>query len=372
MAVKFALLGTGDELVQGDIGDKNCRYIAQILTKDGYTVGQQLFASDDLEQLKLSLLFLLEYHDVILTIGGLGPTSDDKTRFAIADVVGQELIFNDASWERITERLTSLSLPVANSNRQQALFPANAEVIPNHYGTADGCKVLFNNKTIYMLPGPPMECKQMFDKDIYPQLKQHFMVENIFRQRWLLFGASESNIASLLEDITKDIDVGYRVDYPYLEYKISTQQKDPTALVETIEKHISPFLLCNPSLPASLYLKQLLQQRSVTLTIHDHATGGHLQTALLAPTTHKNITFDSNKSADIVISGLEQHWQNQSEPGNTTLIIKHKLNKKPVEVLFDIPYRPGRVIKYVVELICDEIIKLYFSPTDVQTKNSYS
>src|SRR5262249_55359345 len=120
---KIAILATGDELTTGDILNTNGQIIAQTLKDHGFLMGMHVIASDDENEITEAINFLLHDHPILITIGGLGPTSDDRTRFALSRAINQPLVFNEASWNHITSRLTSLHLHVHEANKQQALFP---------------------------------------------------------------------------------------------------------------------------------------------------------------------------------------------------------------------------------------------------------
>ena len=116
---------------------------------------------------------------MMITIGGLGPTSDDRTRFAIAKVIDQELAFSERAWQHIQDRFTGMHLQLSNSNKQQCLFPINAELLPNPHGTALGAKINNGEKTLYMLPGPPRECLPMFNDFVLPELIKQYQSNKI-------------------------------------------------------------------------------------------------------------------------------------------------------------------------------------------------
>lgn len=151
---KVALLITGDEIVNGDITDSNGHYIAQQLYHKHMINGVRVSCNDEQTALESAIGFLLKNHHALITIGGLGPTSDDRTRFALAAATQLDLIFNDTVWQHIVARLSKHQVAAVDSNKQQALFPQHAHVIPNNNGTAYACELSYRDKLIFMLPGP--------------------------------------------------------------------------------------------------------------------------------------------------------------------------------------------------------------------------
>lgn len=162
---KIALLATGDEISNGDILNSNAQIIAQTLTKHGMRIGMHMTVVDNTPEIVQALTFLLQTHRAVIMTGGLGPTSDDLTRYALSEVVGQPLVFDEATWNAICDRFKLLGYagePPAG-NHQQALFPKGATIITNPNGTAAGCAVQYREQFIFMLPGPPFECLPMVD-----------------------------------------------------------------------------------------------------------------------------------------------------------------------------------------------------------------
>ncbi len=233
-AKRVGILATGSEITSGEILNTNGREIAQQLQAEGIVVGEHVVVDDQADNLKRAMQFLLLHHDAMITIGGLGPTSDDRTRFVLGDITAEPLVEHTHSWARIEARLTARNVRISRSNRQQALFPATAEIYTNTNGTADGCKwPLYQNKSIYLLPGPPKECLPLFETYIVPDLQASGFCSGNRLYRWRLTQVSESSVAELLEEQMADyqLNFAYRAAYPYLDIKLML---DPHA-AETVE-----------------------------------------------------------------------------------------------------------------------------------------
>lgn len=363
--LKIGLLATGDELVNGDVRNSNSQFFAEKLTDLGLLVGCHAVVTDTQADIESMLTYLLKQHDVIITTGGLGPTSDDRTRFAASQVTAAPLIFNEENWQTILARFQSIHLSPHHSNRQQALFPQNAEIIPNPKGTAAGFWMEHGKSLLFFLPGPPNECIPQFETIVIPKIQQLAANEMISHHAWRLFGVSEGEIAALLDQALQDypLQTGYRYDYPYLEFKIRTTQSAILAeVLAKIDTLIKPYFLSHPKIQASQYLYQQLPNLAYRLIIHDEATGGLLQTTLLSPQTKEHVQFKPFVASQLAlgeigihIEGLQAHWQNQMDNGNTHLKLSffdiNGVNKKT----YQIPYRPKRVLGYAIEFIADKI-----------------
>ena len=355
---KIALLATGDEICQGDILNTNSKEIAQLLMTAGMEPYLQATAPDAINEIEATMRFLLGTHQALITTGGLGPTSDDLTRFALAKVINKELAFHEPTWNAISNRLKNFGYTVPpDSNRQQALFPADATIIPNKNGTAAGCYIKMNNQFIFMLPGPPMECLPMINEVVLPTLMEAGFQQASYRKKWLMFGVSEGKIAEELDELTKPYSgiTGYRLWYPYIEFKFHTNSKSEfekvTALVETA---IKPYLFDDGQLSASVKLQQRLANIKTRLQITDHATFGALQFALTTPANFAHVVFSDKTDAGnacIRVEGLQELWQGQLDAKQTEL----KITLPTQEIKLTIPFRGKRVVQYAVELICHHI-----------------
>lgn len=353
---KIALLATGDEISVGDILNTNSQIIAQKLFKNGMNSCLQMVAPDNISEIQQAIEFLLEKHRALIMTGGLGPTSDDITRYALSQALNLPLIFNEETWAAICERFKVLGYKEAppEGNRQQALFPDQAIIIPNPQGTAAGCMIHFQDKIIFMLPGPPTECLPMVDDVVLPTLKQHGFQGVIYYDHWLLFGVSEGQIAEELDAIAQPFDciTGYRLFYPYIEFKIhSNNQNDFEALLPFIQEKVSPYIFGDGKITASERLLKKLPELSHVLSIRDFATGGLLENTLKTPATYLHLDFFPQSNATITIKGLDAFWQNKT--GTQTSLEIQFMGQKFLKK--QIPFRGSRVKQYALELICHEI-----------------
>lgn len=350
-----ALLSTGDEIINGDILNTNSQEIALQLFNHGIRLGNHMVARDNIRDIEEAMHFLLNHHQALIITGGLGPTSDDLTRYALANVSKRELVHDETTWNNIVQRLKSIGYDTPpDSNKQQALFPAGATIISNPNGTASGCMLQNDDKWIFMLPGPPMECLPMFESKVLSTLVQNHFQHIQFHRKWLLFGVSEGEIAEKLDALVRPYNVttGYRIWYPYIEFKIySSHEKDFKALEPNIEEAIAKYIIEDGRYSASERLKQLIPDLPFKLSIDDKATGGQLETVLLTPKTYKNLLFSQiPETCHVQINGLNEFWND--EPSKTThleIIIQDKHYKR------EIPLRGLRVKQYAVELICRKI-----------------
>lgn len=355
----IAILGTGNEIINGDILNTNAQFIAQSLISHQMQPGNHMVASDEDHDLQSAMHYMLEHHDALITIGGLGPTSDDLTRFALAKVINQSLKFDDASWNMITARLNKFNLAIPESNKQQCLFPQGASILINQNGTANGCKVSCNGKIIYMLPGPPNECLPMFEHEVLPDLVKRDFSNKLHRKSWLLLGVSEGSIAESLDELVKNtqVDIGYRVDYPYLEVKC--QASDLKALKQVcdrIENQLQDCIVSHQRETASQQLVQWILHHRVSIHIDDPVTGGLLEMRLHSPDTASKLYFSDEPlghiGMQVVLSGLRSYWTKDAsvEVDQIDVTINH--DGDVIQHAIAIPYRGKRMQGMACESIC--------------------
>ncbi|MES2203801.1 MAG: competence/damage-inducible protein A [Pseudomonadota bacterium] len=249
MHSNIAFLATGDEIVVGDILNTNAQSMANTLFHEQMYVTEHRIVRDDEANITKSILSLLESNDALIITGGLGPTTDDRTRFALAKALQKPLEHHEEVWQAILDRFqlrygTKDNVP--ESNRQQALFPQGAEILANPNGTAAGCLCRFENKLIFMLPGPPHECLPMFLNYVLPVLQQKHFGQQFHFKNWIISGIGEGFIAEKLEAALVGLgcQTGYRASADrVIEFKLFAD--DAVTLnkgVEAVRAILTPYL----------------------------------------------------------------------------------------------------------------------------------
>jgi len=153
-------VAVGTELLLGQIANTNGQFLARVLAEHGCLHYFQTTVGDNRARLVETLRRALERSDLVVTIGGLGPTQDDLTKEGVAEVFGREIVLDEPSWERIVSRFRGRGRPTPN-NRRQAEIPAGSTPIANEHGTAPGVLLEAEYgrrpRVVICLPGPPNE-----------------------------------------------------------------------------------------------------------------------------------------------------------------------------------------------------------------------
>ncbi|CAM2978636.1 Competence damage inducible protein CinA [Legionella steigerwaltii] len=355
------ILATGDEIVHGDTLNTNGRNIAHALSSEGLPLGLHVSCSDKEADIINCLHFLTEKHDIIIIIGGLGPTTDDLTRFALSRFTGQALIQHSIALEHIKNRLRDARLDLNPGNIQQSLFPEKAQLLPNPVGSALGCYYPWNNKNFFLLPGPPRECLPMFNHYVLPILQQtaHSKKQIL---KWRIFGLAESEIAQKLEDALQDIDcqTGYRWESPYIEFKVRCTPNLVDKVNAVVEPILKPHIISGVDKKASENLRELIASINEPITIIDEATGGLLQLLLTKPEIHHLLNFTGLRKNKLFfhIRGLAEYWQQQPRRGTTQLIIDYSNHDQERQETHNIPYRTAAVVEHAAEWLCFRLFHL--------------
>ncbi len=369
--VSIALLTTGDEVVEGDILNTNAQGIARILTDAGFSMGVQVSCRDDELTIQTSMSYLLASHEVLIITGGLGPTADDRTRYAVGSFLKKTLIFHEPTWQWLVQRYERIKTTLPETNRQQAFFPEGATIITNERGSADGSLMESHKGLIIMLPGPPSECLPMMNGFVVKALKKHIDCPTIALLKWRVFGISESLLAQNLADDFSHFskEIGYRWHYPYIDVKYRpSDQASGKDIKKALDDFLAPYIICANDTTASESLKKRLQCLSDKFFIDDQVTGGVLQGALLDPKTSKSLSFGSMpmKNFDgitVCIRGLTPYWQQEKILNHMSIELEVTKNKQVICQSLVLEKEPLNVIAYVTELISAQLKQhKYFLP----------
>ena len=217
--IKASICTIGDELLIGPIVDTNSSHIARALNSCGIKVCSMVSISDDHDTIINKLEQELSQNEVIIVTGGLGPTKDDITKKALADLSGTtDWKTEEKQLEIIHRILHNRGLDVLDINRAQALVPANCEVIPNHLGTAPIMVFRFGSDrfghpaTLYSLPGVPFEALGAL-KDVIDDICAHHELPQIYHRTIMTYGIAESALAKKIEAwedaLPEDIHLAY-------------------------------------------------------------------------------------------------------------------------------------------------------------------
>jgi len=284
------IIAVGSELLTHDKVDTNSLFITEQLNALGVEVSRKLIVGDHRERLTAATRHAVDYADIIVITGGLGPTEDDLTRDAVAAALGRKLIFSDEILAWIEQRFRLFNRKMADVNRRQAYLVEGAEVLPNPRGTAPGQWIDLPlrgvHKCVMLLPGPPGELKPLFVNECVPRL-QRFLPPQVIRTRFYrVAGMGESDLDALIAPVytrvanpTTTILAGMGDIQVHLRARAETAE-EADALLEAVAPEIEALIgdriySRNGDLLEAV-VGGLLRDRHATLSVAESVTGGML------------------------------------------------------------------------------------------------
>ncbi len=177
-SLRYELLTIGDELLLGLTANGHLTFIGAQLGARGVELRRNVTVTDNAEDIALQFRESWARSDVVLVTGGLGPTCDDRTREAIAGVLGQRLVFDPRIEKHIQDRFVLFGRKMTPNNLKQAQRFERGDVLPNANGTAPGLWVEQEGKVLCMMPGPPNELQPMFTEQVLPRLAKAGLVQD--------------------------------------------------------------------------------------------------------------------------------------------------------------------------------------------------
>ena len=295
--MRCEVVAVGTELLLGQITDTNSSWIGEQLALVGIDSHFQTKVGDNLERMIGCIRLALERSDAVITCGGLGPTQDDITREAIAEIMGVSMLRKPEIGEHIRHIFEARGRVMPENNLRQANVPEGASVIAEMPGTAPGLICPVGHKVIYAVPGVPHEMRTMMTGTILPDLQRRAGVTAVIKSRVLkTWGHSESGLAERLDARITELDARGN---PTLAFQASgiegikvriTAKADDEATAEAIlgdeESQVRAVLgdyifAVDEQTMESVVLDMLREQR-LSFAVAEVTSGGLLSTRLTA------------------------------------------------------------------------------------------
>lgn len=278
------LIAVGTELLLGDIVNLDAQILSQGLSALGINVHYHTVVGDNPLRLRDALEVARKRADIIITTGGLGPTYDDLTKQTICAVFGRELELHQDILDDLRAWFAQkMHKPMPENNVQQAMLPVGCTVFDNPVGTAPGCAFQEEGVHVLMLPGPPFECRYMFENRAVPYLSA--LTDGVILSHEIrIFGMGESAVEEALHQAMTTMTNPTLAPYAKLnECMVRATAKAES--VQAAEAMLKPLVeqVC-AQLGDVVYgvdvdsleavVSQLLRQRGLTLSAAESCTGG--------------------------------------------------------------------------------------------------
>jgi nicotinamide-nucleotide amidase len=283
--MKAEIIPIGTEILLGNIVDTNSAFLANQLPLLGIDLYFISTVGDNQKRLNDTLRRAWKRADLIITIGGLGPTQGDITREAIGKLVGEELKVDEKLWQELQDLLSRYLGEIPQSNMKQATTIPSAQIIPNRMGTAPGWWVEKDDHIIITLPGPPDEMKMMWQEGILPKLEQRVTGEVILSRIIKTFRLAEAKIDELVAHISKlsnpTLATYIKPDGVYLRITAKAKEKaEAQRLISQSEEQIrsllSPYIWGVDDDTLDSVIGKLLRARNLCLATMESCTEGLL------------------------------------------------------------------------------------------------
>ncbi len=277
------ILSVGDELVLGQTVDTNSAWLSARLTASGVMTVYHKTVADDQAAIVAAVREAAAAADLVIVTGGLGPTADDLSRQALADVLGKPLDLHPPSLERIRKFFKSLGREMPPSNRIQAMVPRGGEILDNDWGTAPGVKIRIGKTSVFVFPGVPREMSPMFDRHVFPTLATK-SGRTILTETLHTFGAGESTVAEKLGDLMRrdnNPTVGTTVSGGIVSVRIRSDFPTPgparlhlNRVEKTAAERLGPLIFGHGPTTLQEAVGRLLKQAGRTVATAESCTGG--------------------------------------------------------------------------------------------------
>lgn len=282
--VRAELIFTGTELLTGQVLNTHGKYLSDKLSEMGIEVVLHTTVGDDWLMLAEILRTALGRSDIIIITGGLGPTTDDLTKETVARVLGLSLKLDKNIMKRLQRYFEMRGVKMPQSMVKQAYLPEGATTLDNPSGTAPGIFLKKGNKTIFILPGPPVEMKAVFEKSVITNLKKLADTGSVIKNRlFKLTGIAEATV----QDELKNFSMSPKIKFAYLakpgqvHVKATVRSKNNKEADEILKKvaeqlyaRFGKHIFGENDDKLEVIVGKLLEQAGKTIGLAESCTGG--------------------------------------------------------------------------------------------------
>lgn len=287
--LRAEIIGIGTELLLGQITNTNAQRISQALAAVGVDVHFHTVVGDNPQRMVSTIAHAVGRSDAVIITGGLGPTPDDITREAVAEVLGRPLVRDSELEKTIRSVFAKLKRPMPEENLRQADLPEGAEPIPIE-GTAPGFFIDDERAMVFALPGVPWEMEAMLEKTVLPTLKERAGGQTLVSREVIVMGLGESRTHEKIRDIVDsqtNPTIAYRAGAGVVRLRLSAKassEAEAIALIAPVEEEIRARLgvdaLAGHSSSVADGLGDLLRANDLSVAAAESLTGGLIGTEL--------------------------------------------------------------------------------------------
>ncbi|HSY60473.1 MAG TPA: competence/damage-inducible protein A [Cytophaga sp.] len=281
------IITIGDEILYGQITDTNSQWISAELDKIGIKTRQKSSVSDHAGEILRILDESGKRSSLVIITGGLGPTNDDITKKTLCTFFNTELVWSDEVLNHLQSLFFIRGRQLSELNKQQALIPANCEVLTNNNGTAPGMWIDVNNVVYISLPGVPFEMKSILSECGFQKIKNRFQTPVIVHRMIKTSGIGESLLSEIIAQwenaLPKHISLAYLPSVAEVKLRLTAVGENEQQLKKDVQNEIDAVL---PLIHTHVYgfddetlqkfIGDLLKSKNKTIATAESCTGGYL------------------------------------------------------------------------------------------------
>ncbi|HUR72746.1 MAG TPA: CinA family nicotinamide mononucleotide deamidase-related protein [Sporichthya sp.] len=282
---RVELITVGDELLSGLVLNSNVGRVADALASVGLGLSIVCDVSDDLDEIVAAALAAAERADVVLFSGGLGPTSDDLTRDALAAAAGVELDVDPAVVENLKARYAEWGIPMPEQVLRQAEVPRGAQLLPNPRGSAPGLSMRILGARVLALPGVPGELQAMLTGSVVPMLAELAPGPKLVTTMLRSALVGESGIAEAVAEIQArgekaGVKFAFLPNLGDVRIRLTGPPEAVAATEQEVVDHLGPQIYSRDGASMDEVVHALLRERGATVAVAESLTGGMVGSAL--------------------------------------------------------------------------------------------
>lgn len=303
------VVSVGNELLSGQTIDTNAAWLGRTFASEGLPVLRRFTVADDDDAIREAVASALALSDIVCVSGGLGPTPDDRTKAAVAELLDRDLVHDEGVADTVRARFRSQGMDVPERSLGQSLVPEGSEVLANEWGTAPGLLIGVDARRVVLLPGVPRELRGIVEHALLPRLRadgvsgsgrHHFVVHTTGRSEPVLAEGLEARLAEIGAELLEGVEIAYLPDHLGVDLRFTISDPDPTraaARFDALRSALGPVLdgwaFESPDGVAEALLAEL-RASGRTIAVAESCTGGLVG---------KRLT-DRPGASDVVLGGV--------------------------------------------------------------------
>ncbi|WP_066635412.1 competence/damage-inducible protein A [Desulfolucanica intricata] len=282
--MRAEIIFTGTELLIGQVLNTHAQFLGRQLSQMGIEVTLHTTVGDCWKKMAEVFRQGLERSDLIITTGGLGPTTDDLTKETIAEVLGLPMLLDNEVLENMRTYFIKRGMTMPESITKQAYFPQGSRVLTNPVGTAPGVLLEYNEKIIINLPGPPFELIPTFETSVIPYLSELSGRGKITRFRsFKLTGIAESVVQDHLKDLCRqeNPNIAFLAKPGEVYVRITAKANNPeetdtivNEMAEKVRSRLGEYIFAVNEEVIEEVVGNLLAEKGLTIALAESCTGG--------------------------------------------------------------------------------------------------